>query len=452
MAYGKFRIMFRPVTCPKIFRALVFLLPFLLPALSWGDADKIYRDNSPAVVVVVAFDGGGRPLGQGSGFIVREDGAVVTNYHVVNMAKDIKIKVGEKVRDTEGVLHIDPDNDLAIVKLKGSGYPTVALGDAGKLQVGEKVYAIGSPRGLENTISEGILSGIREIDPKRRILQMTAPISPGSSGGPVFNAIGEVVGIATFLIAETQNLNFAMPVNLIRAGLTKREVVSPGEACRVDYTETASCWFYQGLAYGAAGRYDSAADSFKRSLAMDSKRVETYINLGVSYANLRKFQEATEMFLQALKIQPNEAEALSRLGAVYSELGRYRDAIATFGMSVEIEPSDPQTHYNLAVTYGRMDEYRKAADAAKEAIRLAPKYTEAHICLGMAYTKLGMHPEAAVEFKTAIRLDPEDPRTHLGLGKTYASMGERASALEEYKILKQMNPKLADELFDVIYK
>ena len=196
----------------------------LSPVLCWGDADRIYKENSPSVVVIVAIDREGRSVRQGSGFVVREDGAVATNYHVISGATDIKIKVGSRIVDIEGVLYVDLDNDLALLKMEGTGHPTVRVGNADALLVGEKVYAIGSPQGLENTISEGILSGVREIGAKRKILQMTAAISPGSSGGPVFNEKGEVVGIATFLIEANQNLNFALPVNLIKPGLGKRSL------------------------------------------------------------------------------------------------------------------------------------------------------------------------------------------------------------------------------------
>jgi tetratricopeptide (TPR) repeat protein len=432
--------------------AWFFLAMFLVPGICGAEADRIYRENSPAVVVVIALNRAGRPAGQGSGFIVREDGALVTNYHVINMAADIKVKVGEKIRDVEGLLHVDPENDLAIIKLEGRGYPSVKIGDANKLQVGERIYVIGSPQGLENTISEGILSGIRVVDAQRKILQMTAAISPGSSGGPVFNSRGEVVGVATFLIAETQNLNFALPVNLVAAGLSKKELASPQDACQVDFNETASCWFYQGLAYGAAGQFDSAADAFKRSLTIDSKKVETYINLGASYASLGKFQEAMEMFIQALKLDPDEAEALNKLGAVYSQLGRYQEALATLRRSAALKPDDGRTYYTLAVTYSKMGRQEEALGAAKEAVRLDPNYVEAYGYLGALYANKSMYSEAAAAFKAAIRVDPDDPRMHLGLGRIYALRGETASALEEYKILKKLNPKLADELFDLIYK
>jgi tetratricopeptide (TPR) repeat protein len=437
--------------------AIRMLISFVLavlcmPAICLGDAGKIYKENSPAVVVVVSIDREGKPVSQGSGFLVREDGVIVTNYHVVNMASDIKIKIGYKVRDIEGLLHVDPENDIAIIKVEGKDYPKVIIGDANKAQVGEKVYAIGSPQGLENTISEGILSGIREVDPQRKILQMTAAISPGSSGGPVFNSRGEVIGIATFLIAETQNLNFALPVNLIMAGLSKKELVSPQEACKLDFNETASCWFYQGLAYGSIGQHDRAADAFKRSLNIDTKKVETYVNLGVSYANMGKYQEAIDMLNQALKVDPNRAETLSKLGTVYSQMEKYEDAVSNLKKSIDIKPGDPVTHFNLAVTYGKLNQHREAVESAKETIRLVPNYPDAHGFLGFSYANLGMYPEAAVAFKTAIRLSPDDPRMHLGLGKVYVNLGEKPAALEEYKILMKLNPDMANSLFEVIYK
>ncbi len=424
----------------------------LFPEVLRADADRIYRDNSPAVVVVVAIGREGKATSLGSGFIVREDGAVVTNYHVINMASDIKVKMGYKVLDVEGILHVDPENDLAILKLKGHDFPVVRLGDANSLAVGEKVYVIGSPQGLENTISEGILSGIRKVDKEHKVLQMTAAISPGSSGGPLFNDRGEVVGIATFLIADTQNLNFAMPINLITPGLQKKELVSPAEACQADYTETASCWFYQGLAYGTSGQYARAADAFKRSLTIDPGKAESYVNLGVSYANMGKYQLAAEMFSEALKITPDHPEALVRLGLAYTELGRSADALAVLERATKLRPDSGETFYHLALTYGVLNQPAEAMAAAKEATRLSPKLAGAHGYLGSLYRKMKMYREATAEFKIAIRLEPDDPMMHLGLGRVYVAMDEKASALDEYKILKRLSPTLADQLFDEIYK
>jgi len=430
--------------------AAVVLL--MLSSVCLADADKIYRESGPSVVVIVAIDREGRFMSQGSGFVVREDGAVVTNYHVISRATDIKVKIGPKILDIEGVLYVDLDNDLAILKVEGKGFPTVRLGDANGLLVGEKLYVIGSPQGLENTISEGILSGIREISPQRRILQMTAPISPGSSGGPVFNGKGEVVGVATFLIEENQNLNFALPINLITPGLAKKDLVSPRDACRVDFAETSACYYHQGLAYGTLGQYDRAAEAFTRALTIDPKKIEIYVALSAIYANLGRYQEALDMLNEALKGQPEEASLLNALAATYGQMGKYREALAAFEKSAALRADNPVAYYGLATTYAKMNRYKEAVKAGKQAVELDPESAQFRGFLGYAYTKLNMTSEAAAAFKAAIRLDPEDPRMHLGLGKVYVLMGERASALEEYKMLKKIDAKSANELFDVIYK
>jgi Flp pilus assembly protein TadD len=427
-----------------------FLMLFAPPAICWGNADKVYNDNNPSVVVVVSIDRDGRSMSQGSGFVVREDGAVVTNYHVISRATDIKVKIGPRVVDIEGVLYVDLENDIALLKISGTGYRTVRVGDAGALLIGERVYVIGSPQGLENTISEGIVSGIREVDAKRKILQMTAPISPGSSGGPVFNDKGEVVGIATFLIESNQNLNFALPVNLIQPALSKKDLVSPRNACQVDFTETAACYYYQGLAYGTLGQYGKAAEAFNQAMTADPKKVEFAVNLGMSYANLGRYKEALEVITRALASQPEEPALLNVLGTTYSQMGKYEEALATFRKSARTK--NGAAYYGLAVTYGKMNRYRDAVQAAKEAINLDPESAEVRGFLGNAYTELKMNTEAAAAFKEGIRLAPDDPRMHFGLGKAYARAGNRASALEEYKMLRKLDPKSAKELFDVIYK
>ena len=244
---------------------LIISFAFLLvPTVSFADADRIYKKNNKAVVVVVAYDEKGNAISQGSGFIVRRDGAVVTNYHVISKARSIEVKAGNKIFDVEGLILTDKESDLAILKVRAKDMPVVNLGVVGKVNIGESVYVISSPVGLENTISDGLLSGIREIDGKREILQITAPISPGSSGGPVFNINGEAIGVVTMLIKEAQNVNFAMPVKLIKDKIGTKRATAIKESGIEDYERTPEYWFNLGVAYGNLGKYEEAVESFKQ--------------------------------------------------------------------------------------------------------------------------------------------------------------------------------------------
>jgi S1-C subfamily serine protease len=243
---------------------IISFVLFLTPAVSLADADRIYKKNNKAVVVVVAYDEKGNAISQGSGFIVRRDGAIVTNYHVISKARSIKVKAGNKIFDVEGLILTDKENDLVILKARAKDMPVVNLGVVGKVNIGESVYVISSPVGLENTISDGLLSGIREIDEKREVLQITAPVSPGSSGGPVFNKNGEAIGVVTMLIKEAQNLNFAMPVKLIKDKIGTKRATAIKESEIEDYERTPEYWFNLGLAYYNSGKNEKAIESYKQ--------------------------------------------------------------------------------------------------------------------------------------------------------------------------------------------
>lgn len=167
-----------------------------------------------SVVLLEMSDSQGQPLSFGSGFIV-SDGVIATNAHVIEGASTGTAKIiGDRHRlSILGTLAIDRHADLALLRVT-SDAPALHLGKSTSLSVGDKVYVVGNPLGLEGTFSEGIISGIRAIN-SDSILQMTAPISPGSSGGPVMDASGLVIGVSVATFKDGQNLNLAIPVSYV---------------------------------------------------------------------------------------------------------------------------------------------------------------------------------------------------------------------------------------------
>lgn len=174
-------------------------------------AQEIAKSAFHSTVLLVMEDANLQPLALGSGFLVGKD-QVASNLHVVEGASGGYVKItGQKGKyNIDGILAIDYKRDLVILKISGLDAPTLELGDSKLVQVGETVYAVGNPQGLEGTFSQGIVSGIRESGTDK-LLQITAPISPGSSGGPVLSAKGEVVGVSVATYTGGQNLNFAIP-------------------------------------------------------------------------------------------------------------------------------------------------------------------------------------------------------------------------------------------------
>ena len=200
---------------PRFLVSFTALALFLLSGISVATAQiaaqEIAQRAFRSTVLLVMEDSNGQPLSIGSGFFVR-DGHIATNLHVVEGASRGYAKlVGQNEKyDIEGITAIDAERDLVVLKVRSFGPQLVLLGNSDRVQVGETVYAVGNPHGLEGTFSDGIISSIRYVG-SSMILQITAPLSPGSSGGPVLNRRGEVIGISVITIRNGQNLNFAIP-------------------------------------------------------------------------------------------------------------------------------------------------------------------------------------------------------------------------------------------------
>lgn len=188
-----------------------------------------------AVVLVRGSSSDGATTYDGTGFLVSADGIVVTNYHVIAHDATAVVKLPNGAYfPVEGVLATDPKRDLALLKLQANGLRTVDLGDSDSVRVGQEVVAIGSPLSLESSVSSGIISGVRD-DPALggSFLQITDPISHGSSGGPLFDLHGRVVGITSMYLEGGENLNFAIPINAVKPLLQRASTHSlplPGAA------------------------------------------------------------------------------------------------------------------------------------------------------------------------------------------------------------------------------
>ena len=176
--------------------------------------DELFERLAPSVWTVQTFDEKNQPVAGGSAVVIGP-GSVVTNCHVLKKAARVTV-TRENV--SYGALpdHFDPERDLCLLRVRNFQAPAVTIANPEEMRIGARVYAIGSPRGLEHTISDGLLSGIRRRDDgELAALQVTVPISPGSSGGGLFDAQGRLVGITTFALRDSQNLNFAVPATWI---------------------------------------------------------------------------------------------------------------------------------------------------------------------------------------------------------------------------------------------
>lgn len=208
------------------------ILLLLATVAAWGQnyGEKIYANNRNAVVTIVTYDASGNAKGLGTGFITASTGEVITNYHVVEGASFLTIKqLTGALFPVDGWLACSQAQDFAVLKVNGKELPIVTLGALKPVKVGQRVFALGSPLGMEQTFTDGMVSSIRDGSELNRpeipkVIQHTAPISPGNSGSPLFNSQGQVIGINTLILVGGQNLNFAIPIDYIKPNLGKTEV------------------------------------------------------------------------------------------------------------------------------------------------------------------------------------------------------------------------------------
>lgn len=195
-------------------------------------AEQIYAERSLSVALINVFDRYGKQTSLGSGVVI-EPGVVITNCHVTQAASQIKVRIGiDLLTATPGTA--DEDFDLCRLNVANMTAPAVTLGSIKSLRIGQKVYAIGAPQGLDLTISDGIISSFRNA-PGGEVIQTTAPISPGSSGGGLFDASGKLIGIVAFQSRTGQNLNFAIPADWISQMRTRSAMgAGIGELTRPD--------------------------------------------------------------------------------------------------------------------------------------------------------------------------------------------------------------------------
>jgi S1-C subfamily serine protease len=192
----------------------------------------VYRKNIGSVVNITSkvvtldfFYGLVPEEGQGSGFIIDKDGHILTNYHVIEQARQIEVTLHNRKKYRATIVGTDRSHDLAVVQIKAPDLTPMVLGNSSNLQVGQKVYAIGNPFGLSGTLTRGIVSSIRSVQEPDGMtideaIQTDASINPGNSGGPLLNMHGEVIGINTMIassVGQSAGIGFAIPINTAKA-------------------------------------------------------------------------------------------------------------------------------------------------------------------------------------------------------------------------------------------
>jgi tetratricopeptide (TPR) repeat protein len=406
------------------------MLAFNAHALS---PSQIFEKVKDSVVVVKALDVTGRTITQGSGVLL-PSGKIGTNCHVVK--NGVSFQAGGGKHFVPATLWgSNEDKDICLLDAAGLKAEPAQLGQAIHLKVGEPVYAVGAPRGLELSISDGIVSQLRGTPPP--LIQTTTAISPGSSGGGLFDAEGLLVGFTTLYIKGAQSLNFATPVEWAE----KIQPVNKAVQGSRDYD-----WTDRNSALIIAGDWIGSRDLCKQWTQSQPRNGKAWSHLGVAYMMLESYAKAMDAYRKAVRIDPEDHYTWYVLGSTYINLKRYTEAIDAYKQVVRIIPKEPGAWNRIGFVYDTLKRYPEALDAFRAAIRLDPKNAEAWESIGSIFMLLHRYNEAIDSLRESVRLNPKGADALNFLGLTYLMSGNRAAALEVMSQLRQIDSAKADKL------
>ncbi|MBI2838847.1 MAG: trypsin-like peptidase domain-containing protein [Acidobacteria bacterium] len=387
-----------------------------------ADLPTLVKSLRGDVVVIQTYDKNNALLGIGTGFFL-DTRLVVTNHHVVAGAAHAEIKTKSGTARVSAAAAEDARNDLVIlaipdIRIYGHGLPLSSSAP----DVGERIFVIGNPLGIEASVSDGIVAGKPPIDPFGTVIQITSPISPGSSGSPVFNSNGEVIGIATFQMVEGQNLNFAIPIEKARSlWKNSKESVEQGLAqlntINAGLLDSMPDPFARGEFLFSMGNFDAAIPQFQEAARQNQRNGKARYMLGKCYRRTNPNAALNEL-KAALALSPGMVDAHSELGHVYMALHDEDNAMAEFRRALEIEPKHVGSLVGMASVHLARKEFHRAQAVLEEAVRSGDDST-AYLYLGWVYTALYREDEAFEALKKAVELNPDSIDAYKGLVTLY---------------------------------
>ena len=423
---------------------LVVLLFYPISTLPAQTVPEIAEKVLAATVYLEMKDSTGETLGFGSGFFVKPN-LIATNYHVIAGAANGTAKLVGKYTTykIEGFTATDEANDLALLKVSAYGIKPLPLGNSDVVKIGETVYVAGNPKGLEGTFSDGIISSHRDKYTKERF-QMTAPISPGSSGGPVLNSKGEVIGVsvAAHRDLDAQNLNFAIPSRYLKNLLTLSKPAKP--LSQANQTISADTYFRRGYACYNLGLYDLAIANYDKAIQLEPNAASAYINRGVVKADLGQHFAAISDYDKAIQLKPDAADAYYNRGNAKGKLGQHFAAISDYDKAIQLKPTLAEAYINRGVVKADLGQHFAAISDYDKAIQLKPDAADAYYNRGFAKADLGQHFAAISDYDKAIQLKPNDAEAYIIRGIAKISLNRTSEAKQDIRTALRLAEKVGD--------
>lgn len=410
-------------------------------------AEKVYEKVNDAVVRIYSTDFSGETQSQGSGIILKGHKWLITNEHVLGSGNILYAEHHNKFFSLTRVLLKDDLHDVLVIEINDDSLakfdtrvPSIKPGNSDNLRPGQRIYAIASPLGYENSISEGLISGIRKSgETDEDWIQFTAPVSPGSSGGGLFDTKGNLVGIIRLQTSgNAQNLNFAIPINRIF-----KLVEDQKKGVTTDY----NYYVKTGLDYFKSNRLKQAHSAFmeaNRLIPQDSamlRRTIQYYSGWCDY-NTGDFEGAVQHFLRSKFCDSLRTDSYYYLGVCYASLNDPYNAKYYFEKAIADDSLFLLAYTSYATMQMNLKKYNEAMDILKHAIDIDSKnYLVLKILARISY-ETGNYATAQESCYNILEFRPNDATVMMLLSKILIARGHTENAFRWQKKAYDINPQL----------
>jgi tetratricopeptide (TPR) repeat protein len=466
--------------CLSLICGLVVVLA-LSDELEAKTPTEVFKQASKSILVIKTYDANGKLLSSGSGVALDKVGDVVTNFHVIE--RSVKVIVIYDNREyPASPKYVDRIRDICSLSVPGLKAFPASPGKTSEIEIGSTVYAIGFPMAVGLTFSNGMVSCLKETSGGHYI-QFTAPISPGSSGGGLFDEEARLIGIPTYFVAQGQLLNFALPVEWVY-DLPKRHVAQSAagqdsnsdddfrkqmvaleesedwlaqiklcERWAKEFPGSVRAWELLGSAYVNNGEFDKAIDAYRNAVKINPDSSQYWVELALLYGRTGQRDKEIESYRIAVRNNPEFAGAWYKLAIVYRDAAQFDNALEASQQVIRISPGNISAWMLTGYSYGKLGKQDKAIDSYLQAILYDHYSSDAYVCLGIAYNNARREREEAEAYQQALRIKPDESAALFNLGHYYLGHGDKEKAMDYYSRLKNVDPELAKIFFnDLSYR
>jgi tetratricopeptide (TPR) repeat protein len=433
-----------------LFKKVILFLATSVLAVGLHSYAFAHEVNKSAIVLLTCKDKAGEMISTGTGFIVKPDGTLITNYHVLVDAVSVNavFQNGSQV-PVRQVLKVDRIKDFAVLKLRQGLYSTLEIGDSRKIRAYDYSSALGY---LSQSVSEeegnfkgellqtfGFVLGIHpQAHPDFPYIYNTTAFSPGFSGGPLVDKENKVIGIATL---EGRGINLALPIHEVEPFLDQKTGMTLDQLFQEDRSSKEALYYRGNFSLYGKGDLDEAVLNFQEVLKKDPNFVLALYDLAAAKRNQGLIDETIADYEKILKINPHFPEALSNLGGYYFRAGKLEKAAALFEQAVQNYPNFIQALSNLGAALNKLDRASDAVPHLQKTIRLDPEFAIAYYNLGNSYFSLNRLEEAQKTYGKSVELGLDFLSLHWKLYETNNRLGKNLEAKKQLEIILQMDPE-----------